>query len=252
MAGAHFPTGFTYSWWLVVVNAKGTKFVKLLKHGQQTFRPSFADEGRRIACRVDAYNDAGGRTAASNSYVVPVLAPQPTSAPLVTMATEEPHRDQVVVTSSTHATLPGYTSNEWAYYTTIAEKIYLSCNTGTWNRPGLSFTTRWFSNGQATDIVGDTVGNDFVSISDPYTFTKTIDGPNLRFNFSPANSQEPTLFNGQVTCMVTATTPTGVQSDSSSLRLTIWNGCDVGIEPWDTKILREGPLCGDYAPYYSN
>jgi hypothetical protein len=44
----------------------------------------------------------------------------------------------------------------------------------------------------------------------------------------------------------------GRQSDSSSLPLTIWNGCNVGLEPGDQKILREGPLCADYAPYYSN
>ena len=201
---------------------------------------------------MNAYNDAGGSVAASNNYVVPASAPAPTSPPIVTMATEDPHRDQVVVTSSTHAILPGYTSNEWAYYTTIAEKIYLSCSTGTWNRSDLSFTTRWFINGQAIDIVGDTIGNDFVSISDPLAFTKTIDGSNLRFNFTPDNSQEPTLFNGTVTCTVTATTHEGRQSDSSSLPLRIWNGCDVGIEPWDQKILREGPLCADYAPYYSN
>ncbi len=251
-AWAHFPTGFAYSWWRVAVNAKGTKFLHRLEQGRQTFKPGFANEGWRIACRVNAYNDAGGGLATSNSYVVPASAPVATSAPLVTMATEDPHRDQVVVTPSTHATLPGYTSNEWAYYTTIAEKIYLSCNTGTWNRSDLSFTTRWFINGQATDIVGDTIGNDYVEISDPLAFTKTIDGPNLRFNFTPDNSQEPTLFNGRVTCMVTATTHTGHHSDSSSLPLTIWNGCNVGIEPWDQKILREGPLCADYAPFYSN
>jgi hypothetical protein len=33
--------------------------------------------------------------------------------------------------------------------------------------------------------------------------------------------------------------------------MTIWNGCDVGVEPWDHKILRDGPLCGDYASYYA-
>jgi hypothetical protein len=59
-------------------------------------------------------------------------------------------------------------------------------------------------------------------------------------NFTPDNTQEPTLFNGTVTCTVTATTPQGRQSDSSSLPMTIWNGCDVGVEPWDHKILRDG------------
>jgi hypothetical protein len=74
----------------------------------------------------------------------------------------------------------------------------------------------------------------------------------LRFNFTPDNTQEPTLFNGLVTCTVTATTSRGVKSDSSSLPLRIWNGCDVGIEPWDQKVLFSGPLCADYTPFYNN
>ena len=55
-----------------------------------------------------------------------------------------------------------------------------------------------------------------------------------------------------MTCIVTATTPQGLHSDSSSLTLTIWNGCEVGIEPWDQKVLFDGPMYGDYEPYYKN
>jgi hypothetical protein len=250
---SHFPTRYTYSWWTTRAKNKTTKQY-VLRHIGQTYKPTTGVEGLRLACYVVAYNDAGvARHQISNTYIVPSSAPKSTSPPVVTMSTEDPHRDQVNVTSATHAVLPGYGNSEWAYYTTIAEKVYLGCDPGGWNRNDLSFRTNWFVNGQATDITGDTVGNDYVYISDPYDFTKTVlNTSTLRFNFTPDNTQEPTLFDGTVSCTVIATTPQGRSSASTSLTLRIWNGCDVGIEQWDDKILRTGPLCADYAPYYSN
>lgn len=250
----HFPTGFTYSWWRTTPQNKSTTTKGYHRlHIGQTYKPPPGLEGRRLACFVLAFNDAGAyRLAKSNSYIVPASAPRPTSAPVVTMSTDDPHRDAVAVNAGTHAVLPDYGNSDWAYFTTIAEKVYLSCDTGGWNRGDLTFTRRWFVNGRAIDITGDTIGTDYVSISDPYDLTETIGGSSLRFNFTPDNTQEPTLFNGLVTCTVTATTSRGVKSDSSSLPLRIWNGCDVGIEPWDKKILFNGPLCGDYTPFYNN
>lgn len=254
---SHFPTDYQYFWY--DTSSKTPTSRGRLLHTGQTLKLTTADEGVPLECYVFATNDAGGvpvggrrHVLGSNIYRVPASAPRPTSAPVVTLSTDDPHRDPVDVTASTHATLPGANSYEWASYTTIAEKIHLGCDTGTWNRNDLRFTTRWFVNGQAIDITGDTIGTDFVSISDPYSFTETVVNPDLRFNFTPDNTQEPTLFNGTVTCIVTATTPQGLKSDSSSLPITIWNGCNVGIEPWDQKILRYGPLCDDYAPYYNN
>jgi hypothetical protein len=250
---AHFPTRYTYSWWTAPPKDKTAKSFHKLVHKGQTYKPTTDDEGLRLACFAVAYNDAGAALhQISNTYVVPASSPKSTSAPTVTMSTDDPHRDQVNVTSATHATLPGYGANEWAYYTTIAEKVYLGCDTGDWNRNDLTFTTHWYVDGQAIDITGDTRGNDFVSIGDPYAFTETVAGDSLRFNFTPDNTQTPTLFNGSVTCTVTATTPQGRSSVATSDTLRIWNGCDVGIETWDDKILRTGPLCADYAPYYSN
>ncbi len=243
----HFPTSFNYAWREIV----GTS-TRLLHIGQH-FKLTTAQEGERIECSVQGVNAAGAsKRMASNRYIVPASAPRSTGAPVVTLSTEDPQSGPEDVSGSTHARLPGATSNEWAYYTAIAEKVYLSCDTGTWNRGDLGFTTRWFVNGQAIDITGDTIGNHYVSISEPYSLTETVPGAALRFNFTPDNTQEPTLFNGVVTCIVTATTPQGLHSDSSSLPLRIWNGCDVGIEPWDKKILLDGPLCSDYEPYYNN
>jgi hypothetical protein len=251
-AWEHFPTRYTYSWWTTRANNKGVKGYQL-RHKGQTYKPTTDDEDRRLACFVVAYNDVGAALhQISNTYVVPASAPKSTSPPVVTMSTDDPHRDQVNVTSSTHAVLPGYGNSGWAYFTTIAEKVYLGCGPGQWNRGDLTFKTHWFVYGQAIDIVGDTIGNDYVSISDPYQFSETVSGDSLRFNFTPDNAQEPTLFNGKVTCVVTAVTPQGRTSDATSQTLNIWNGCDVGIEPWDDKILRTGPLCADYAPFYSN
>ena len=250
----HFPGSYKYAWFAVTLRQVADGTLGPLLHVGQTFKPTTDDEGERIECVVHAVNAAGvSGGAISNNYVVPATAPRATSAPVVTMSTDDPHRDQVAVTAGTHAVLPGYGNSDWAYYTTIAEKIYLGCDPGGWNRNDLSFRTNWFVNGQAIDITGDTIGNDYVSISDPYELTETVlNTSTLRFNFAPDNTQEPTLFNGTVSCTVIATTPQGRQSASTSLPLRIWNGCDVGIEPWDQKILRNGPLCDDYAPYYNN
>ena len=100
-------------------------------------------------------------------------------------------------------------------------------------------------NGQAIDITGDTIGNDYVSISDPYELTETVlNTSTLRFNFAPDNAgadavQRHRQLHGD------RDDAKGRQSASTSLPLRIWNGCDVGIEPWDKKILRNGPLCGE-------
>lgn len=248
----HFPASFNYAWWQVYGKGDKTRQGPLLHIGA-SFNVSTAVEGERIDCSVQAINAAGAsKRMPSNSYVVPASAPRSLSDPVVTLSSEDPQSGPIDVTPSTHALLPGYTSNEWAYYTAIAEKLYLGCDTGTWNRGDLSYTTRWFVDGQAIDITGDTVGNDYVSITDPEALSETVPGRELRLNFSPENTQQPTLFKGTVACIVTATTPQGLHSDASSLTLTIWNGCEVGIEPWDKKILFDGPLCSDYEPDYSN
>ena len=243
----HFPTSYTYAWRVVV----GDHFAGLLGTSQ-TLKLTTADEGDVIECTVTASNAAGPskQRPVSNHYAVPSTAPVATSNPVVTMSTQIPDRQAVEVTPATHATLAGYGPNEWSYYTTIAEKVFLSCDPGLWNRSDLTFSTSWSVSGQATDIEGDKRGNDYIAISDPFDFSKTFATDQLRFNFTPGNVQEPTVFNGTVTCTITATTPQGRQSTASSLALRIWNGCDVGLEPWDQKILYSGPLCEDYTNYY--
>jgi len=148
----------------------------------------------------------------------------------------------------THATVNGQTYA----YDAVAERIFLSCDHGSWDRSDLSFTTSWYIDGDgANDTPGN--GSQFAGISpdEGPVYDVVSNSDTLRLNFQPGTQQQPSVFYGTVTCVVTATTSKGGSADASSVGATVWNGCDIGIEQWDQKVTLTGPLCGDYESGYA-
>jgi hypothetical protein len=153
----------------------------------QTMKLGAFHEGLTIECVVTATNPAGSVSLGTNSYVVPVAAPQPTSGVFVAITTDGP------------ANRDGLAGPEGA--SVVAEKVNLRCIEPTWSRKPDTVVAHW----QGLDPEGN--------FRTDYDTSDALD-----FDMSPGKA----AFQGTLRCgVVAAFRGSSTEVDSGP----IWNGC---------------------------